>query len=228
VAADSTGVVELPPIQFTCQTTQRFYPMAISQVSAAPETEVLVYVLANHRAEGANVSNAVIDPQAVVYDPNSASQTNYETLFSQTIARSGGLALVTEFAGYPYDWMQAADRETVPVLVTQAESAARDYPAVVRESLPAEVLDLLFITRMRTVIVRERMSQDFFFQDAASDEEVYSHFSVRMTAADALAGAAGAPLAAVLTYGVFHVGMKQLARRARSSGCHFSVSSADR
>lgn len=109
LATNSDGGIEIPPIQFTCQTLQRIYPMAISQVSAANQTEVLIYVLADHRAEAKNVPNAVIDDNAVVYDPTSSSETNYEALFAQTIADLGGVALITEHAdrSYGVGWVTA-------------------------------------------------------------------------------------------------------------------------
>jgi hypothetical protein len=204
VAADSSGVIELPPIQFTCATTERFYPLAISQISAAPQTEVLAYVLADHRAEGANVSNAVIDPQAVIYDPNSASQTNYETLFSQIIAPLGGLVLVTEFAG-----TMAASSPT-----TQPASQPSAVLALDLASLPPEVRALDFLTRMRTVIDREQMTRDLLFQDAPNDEPVSRYFSVSVSSSQASLGTAGSGLATVVAYGLLYVGMK---RRTRSS-----------
>ena len=68
----------------------------------------------------------------------------------------GGLALVTEYAGWPYD---------VGWLSTVAEGA---YPL---EALPAP-----FLTRMRTVIARQDMTVDFDFRDAETDEIVISEF----------------------------------------------------
>ena len=188
----SDGEIEIPPIQFTCQSAQRFYPMVISQISAADETEVLIYVVAEHRAEAANVSNALIDPNDVVYDPNSLSSTNYEALFTQTISDLGGTALITEFAG--------------PAQYRIDETIWPDAPAA--------ALDLATLTRLRTVIARERMDLDFEFRDAPTDDYVGRSFWVDLPRDANAAVVAGQPLAALLLLGLFR---KVMSRRARRS-----------
>jgi len=79
-SAVTDGQVDIPPLQFTCQTARLFYPMAISQISAAGRVEVILYVIDAHRVRAANLPNATIDPAALVYDAASPSLTNYETL----------------------------------------------------------------------------------------------------------------------------------------------------
>jgi len=197
IAVGAGGEIEIPPLQFTCRTSSRFYPMAISQISAASQTEVLIYVLADHRAQGANVSNGVIDPAAITYDPTSSSSTNYESLFTQKIAALGGTALITEYAHEdeaPYGWHWAGD-------VYRAWSDA-----------PTEVRDLTFLTRMRTVIARENMTLDFTFQDAPTDDAVYSGFTVYRPSDTSAAGLAGGPLAALLAFGLLRSVMRRRGR----------------
>lgn len=179
------GEIEIPPIQFTCQTLRRFYPMVISQVSAADETEVLIYVLAEHRAEAANGPNAIIDPQTVIYDPTSPSETNYESLFTQAIAEAGGVVLITEFAqANPFTtW-----GESVPELIAGQE----------------------FLTRMRTVIARDDMTLDFEFQDAPSDATVSSFFSVdAASGASAASTIAGPAVVLLLLYSLCRVAVRR-------------------
>lgn len=185
------GEIAIPPIQFTCQSARRFYPMAISQVSAAAETEVLIYVLAEHRVEAANVANALIDPNTVAYDPDSSSSTNYEALFTQTISDLGGTALITEYAG-PAQYL--IDRTIWP-------------------QAPAAVLDLAYLTRLRTLIAREQMDLDFEFQDASSDELVDNYFWVDLPAYANAAVVAGQPLAALLLLGLWRTVISRRARR---------------
>jgi len=149
------GTSEIPPIQFTVETPRRFYPMVISQVSAARDTEVLLYLLAAHRQEIANLPNGLIDATALVPDFANESFTNYEQLFAQKIAALGGLALITEYA-----------------------SPAPDYK-LPWPNVPADISgQLLFLTRMRTLIPRDRMTQDFEFRDAPTDAEVSNTFTV--------------------------------------------------
>lgn len=183
---NDSGEKEIPPIQFTCQTSERFYPMAISQVSAAAETEVLIYVVADHRMEAANVPNAVIDRDAVAYDPGSESQTNYESLFTQAVAGLGGVALITEYAAPDHvSWPEA----------------------------PVEVSGLDFLTRIRTVIAREMMEVDFEFQDAVHDEEVSNRFYLGAVSDTTTAAVAGPPLAALLAFAFLRTAVRHRHRR---------------
>lgn len=155
VAPASGGQSAIPPIQFTVETPRRFYPMTISQISSAGATEVILYVLAPHRQEAANLPNGLIDPSSLVRDFASESYTNYESLFAQKIADLGGLVLITEFASFAPDYV-------IPWPHVPADLAGK----------------LLFLTRMRTLIPRERMTQDFEFRDAADDTEVSNTFTV--------------------------------------------------
>ena len=186
--------VDIPPIQFTCQTTERVYPMVISQVSAAEEAEVLIYVLASHRAEAANLANAIVDPDRVEYDPDSVSESNYEALLAEIVAENGGLALVTEFADEEPDGWE--------FLFWPAET-------------DKGVMALPFLTRLRTVIARSDMTVDFEFQDAPDDEMVHADYTVVRKRSPNVAGIAGPPLAALLVFGVFSHRAKRSVRAGR-------------
>jgi hypothetical protein len=183
IALDEEGGIAIPPIQFTCETSDLFYPMAISQISAAEETEVLVYALADGRIQGANVPNGIIGRDELSYDPESPSNTNYESVFAQRIAELGAGALITEYA---------SDRSTS--LVQWA------WPDV-----PPGALDLTFLTRMRTVMSPEEMNLDFEFENAPSDDEVYPDFWIYGGSDMSLASVVGQPLAVLLLLGVFRV-----------------------
>ncbi|HUU85730.1 MAG TPA: DUF2330 domain-containing protein [Phycisphaerae bacterium] len=191
---DSFDEVDIPAIQFTCQTTERVYPMAISQVSAAEEAEVLVYVLAEHRAEAANLGNGVVDRDRVIYDPDGESKTNYEELLVEIVTENDGLALITEYA------------EGVP--------GGRDYVPWPEGTDPG-VIALPFLTRMRTVIARSDMTIDFEFEDAPEDEAVYENFYITMKRSPDVAGVAGPPLVGVLVFGAFGHWAKRWLRKRR-------------
>ena len=180
---NSAGDVEIPPIQFTCETEERFYPIAISRISAADETEVLVYVYGDHRAEAANLANVVIDPDDVRYMWDSPSKTNYEVLVAQAIAENGGHALITEYA----QWVDVVNWPERPV-----------------------DLDATYLTRLRTVIAREDMTLDFAFQRAISDATVDNYFSVGGgTSGDDARAMVGKPLAALLILAAFRRAMSR-------------------
>ena len=193
-SAESFDEVDIPPIQFTCQTAERVYPMVISQVSAAEETEVLIFVLAEHRAEAANLANAVVDPDSVVYTPDGESTTNYEQLIVEIVADNDGLALVTEYA------------EEVPGGWGHLPWAEGTDPGVT--GLP-------FLTRLRTAIARADMTIDFEFQDAPEDEVLYPEFIVVLERSPNVAGVAGPPLVAVLVFGAFSHWARRWLRKGR-------------
>ncbi len=171
------GDIEIPPIQFSCQTSQRFYPMAISQISAANETEVLIYVLADHRTEAANVSNALVSRDAVTYDL-ATDTSNYGSLFDQALATWDGVVLVTEFA-FPMsgDWLSSIWPEA------------------------PDSLDSTFLTRMRTIMTRNQMELDFVFRDAASDTSIRPTFEPAWSSKSSLS-VAGPPLMVLVLYGL--------------------------
>ncbi|MHC4444245.1 MAG: DUF2330 domain-containing protein [Planctomycetota bacterium] len=186
IQQDANGGIEIPPIQFTCQTTQRFYPIAISQISAASQTEIIIYILANHRAAAANVQNGVIDPNAVIYDANSSSLTNYEALFTQKIADLGATGLITEYAD-----QYSIDNTTWP-------------------DAPSGANNLSFLTRMRTVLASANMANlDYQFQDAANDETVSRYFSVSASTGTEAASLAGQSLVAFLLFGFLRAATKR-------------------
>ncbi len=134
----------VPPIQFDVVTTDWFYPMVISKISAAPQTEVVLYFLASGRVQASNVPNSVIDRGAVRRNPETASGTNYEELFLQQTASLGHMALITEYAGLAEDVLYLADA----------------WPLV-----PAGVsLGDLTLTRMRTVAAPAEMTKDLLFE----------------------------------------------------------------
>jgi hypothetical protein len=138
------GTRGVPPIQFEVVATDWFYPMVISKISAAPQTEVVLYFLASGRLQASNVPNGVIDPGAVRRDPETESGTNYERLFLQEIASLGDLALITEYAGPAGDDFYLANA----------------WP-----QMPAGVsLGDLTLTRLRTVAAPAEMTKDLLFE----------------------------------------------------------------
>ncbi len=181
---ESDGDIEIPPIQFTCQTSQRFYPMAISQISAADKTEVLIYVLADQRAEAANVSNALVARDAVTYDL-ATDTSNYPSVFDQALATWDGVVLVTE----------------------SAFSASAGWLISIWPEAPRS-LNSTFLTRMRTIMTRDQMELDFVFRDAASDAEIDPSFHLTWSSKSSLS-LAGPPLMVLALYGL----LRRITRR---------------
>jgi hypothetical protein len=200
--------LDIPPIQFTCQTSQRVYPMLISQVTAAGETEVLLYVLGDHRAAGANLSTVEIDAQDLVHDPNSASLSNYEVRFREALAAEDGPVLVSEYASDP--------AYVSPRFGYGGDGQESPYPALdLWQQAPPEVGQLDFITRLRTLLAPSEMDRDFGFQDAASDTTHYGVYELMERTGEARTALVAHPVGACLAYGAFCQLMRRRIRRAR-------------
>jgi hypothetical protein len=195
LATDAAGAISIPPIQFTCPGSRWFYPMVISRLSAADPTEVLVYLLGNHRMEAANLPNGEIDRSALVYDPESESLTNYEALFTDALAQLGGAALITEYASQDYGLVSGGLRSEWP-------------------DAPAGTEYLNYLTRLRTVLPRSQMDQDFEFQAAATDASVYSNFTITVDET-AAAGLLGQFAVVAAGYGIFCRFVKRRAQQRR-------------
>lgn len=137
--------VALPPIEFTCQTPDVMYPMVISRVSAAEQTEVVIYIWGSEAWEAENLTNVVIDEfEGLVYDANSPTESNYEALLEAAMTESAGRALVRE--GVRYDYWSAGP------LQDEREPDARNGT---------------WLTRMRGILTPEQMTTDFVFQPMA-------------------------------------------------------------
>jgi hypothetical protein len=190
----TNGTRDVPPIQFTVQTARRFYPMTISQISAANEVEVLIYVVADHRAEAINLPNGEIDPLSLIFDPESDSQTNYESLFAETLTDLGGLALITEYAAH--------------YLVADGWP---DAPAAL-EGQPS------FLTRMRSLVPRDRMDRDFEFGDAPEDVTIEPPFVIEALAETSVVAVVKEPLAALLVLGLFNNFVRRRRGRRKARG----------
>jgi hypothetical protein len=182
----TNGNIEIPPIQFTCQTDQRFYPMAISRISAAEETEVLIYILADHRAAAANVSNALLSQETVMYD-RTTDTNNYASEFDRALASWDGVVFVTESAySVSAEWLSSVWPQA-PVLLTST-----------------------YLTRLRTIMTPDQMNLDLMFRDAASSRKVYPTF-YRTWRSETSLSLAGPPLMLLALYG----GLRTIVRRRR-------------
>jgi len=86
------------PIRYTYSDSRLVYPLAISQLSADLENEILLYVVAPSRYACANWANATIERRDLRVVRGTPSGTNYEDLFRRACAASAGHAFVTEWS----------------------------------------------------------------------------------------------------------------------------------
>jgi hypothetical protein len=132
------------PVVYRYQATTLVYPLAISRLSAAVETEVVLYVLAGRRYMAGNWANATFSDFPLVLSETAPSGTTYEAEFERATDERGGRLFVTEFA---------RDLDTVggrPLLglVTQRDPLAAEHP------------ETPFLTRLRAVVSLRAMDRD--------------------------------------------------------------------
>lgn len=186
---------EIPPIQFACQIARPWYPMVISQISAATETEVVIYLMAETRMQATNATEGIIDGHALYYDPASESLTNYEALFTQTLAELESPAMIVEYAQNP--WLY---------------SILGAWPQA-----PADLPSDICLTRLRTVLKPDEMDRDFVFDASSSSDWVYSVFYIWVSQTEVQAGMALPPVGILLCYGLVQWLRRRRTQRMRSA-----------
>jgi hypothetical protein len=190
-------------IQFTIQTDGRMYPLALSQVSTAPELEVVFYTLAPSRQEPVARSAVTIAEGELAPDPSNPSGTTYEEVFLEKIGQGGPGTVVVEYADWWPVWFE--------------EDAIWD-------GAPFEIPDEWHLTRMRTILTSGEMDFDYAFQDSQSTEYVNSDFYVSYTPA-ATALAASVRLSLPASYLVWRLRRRHKRRHSRrpSPGGHIDA-----
>jgi hypothetical protein len=165
------------PITFRYKSAEVVYPLAISQLSAAEESEVVLYVFA---ADRYNVSNwptsADTDRWAIVRDSSSHSGTNYEKLFREETRRLGGHLFITECA----DRGEAVTWDALP----------KDPERTVQRQF--------FVTRLRAVMSPKAMDRDVELRSLGTTSPLFREHPLR--SADSRASL-GAPLGLLAVVG---------------------------
>ena len=209
--SDDTGTIAVPPIQFTCVTDRRTYPMAISAISAAAESEVVVYTLAATQQQPLDQAVAVIDESELARNSSNPSGTTYEDLVRERIAAGGPGTMILEYAG---NWAK----------VDATGSLWPEAPPELTESGLAN----LRLTRLRTLLARTEMTFDYAFTDAPGELDVDGEFEVALGAGGAATGPDGAGsstgegalhlLAWLVLPGLYGVGRVVRGRRSPAQG----------
>ena len=193
IAANELGEFEIPPIQFTCQTSERIYPMRISRVSAAEETEVLLYTFAPYDVKSANLGNRTFGENEITYDSSSPSLTTYESKFREIVEAYPDGVLLKEYQDY-----------FPPV------------PAALLEAQPW--IERLYLTRLRTVLRPDQMDQDIEFEEGPGGYVPHT-FDVYVDAGADKASVFGLPLGGLALFACCGWGMKRLARWLDKKRC---------
>ncbi|MHC5003893.1 MAG: DUF2330 domain-containing protein [Planctomycetota bacterium] len=132
------------PISVVFPAERVVFPLVISGISAAPVTEVVLYVAADRRYECAGWSNVALGSSRLGderLEPDAAapSGSNYEAAVGAATAAAGGHLFVTEYAAR---W--------------NADEAARLLPAPAGDSSAGPV----FVTRLRAIVAAADLDRD--------------------------------------------------------------------
>jgi hypothetical protein len=141
----------LNPLQITFATNQLVFPLRISNVSSRQErqNEILIYVFSDRRVRATRGFASVdMDLPEGPFDSPEEFRNEYNRLFYQKLDAFGGRAFVVEYA----HWVSR------PWLSESALRALfdpqKDY----------------FLTRFRTILGRDDMSEDVLFVAASNNE----------------------------------------------------------
>lgn len=131
----SGSVHTIPPVQFTVRSDQLVYPMAISRISTAEETEVLMYVVGDDfwTPQEQTVLH-VRDLELHIDSPDTISD-EYARVFRAAVAAGGAGAVVVEYAGR--------------------------WPGHEWQGVPTELSTDSRFLRLRTVLTPEQMTFDY-------------------------------------------------------------------
>lgn len=176
-AEATEGTQTITPVQFTCRTNRKVYPMAISRISAAEETEVVLYTIAEGKQQPVGFQSVIIPEEQVEKMDETESGTNYELLVRQAIAEGGAGTFITEYVG---NWRYRDYTEEGEAIPGEAKVEWPQTP----ETLSADPR----LTRMRTLLAPTDMTFDYEFEDALNDADWNSSYHVGRRGGAAVAG----------------------------------------
>ena len=156
------------PISYKYRGMNVTYPLAISQLSATDEIEMVLYVLAEHRYGGKNWRNTVLDSEVFSLDSTSPSGTTYESIFRQRTTENGGHLLVTEFA---HDLDNIGQRWLLAVLWGLD---SEDY-VLKRRGNPS----YCYLTRLRAIVNKDSLDRDVVLVPASVGGSVFSRYDIQ-------------------------------------------------
>lgn len=142
------GTLAPHPVMYRYKSESLVFPMEISRVSAAAETEVILYVIAPKRHRAGNWENASVE-QFKPWRAATASGTNYEQMIREETAKRGRL-FVTEYAARL--WSGTVDLKDVGV------ETGGSSPAV--------------LTRLRALVAPGAMDRDVELVGSEETKEI--------------------------------------------------------
>lgn len=151
-------VKDIVPIRFHCPAPGPVIPLRLTQVAAAPEMGILVFIAAEQRYRPANFSELLVAPEQVHFD--SSGRSNYFPLVSKMIDDLGGLGFVVE---------RAQRSATVQPLIDGVFLGVEDEEAA-RTELSRLLGERPFLTRLYSRISGHEMYVDPVFSPSDGGE----------------------------------------------------------
>lgn len=199
---DDDGERTVPLLKLRFATERPFFPLAISSVSAAPESEILLLTVTEHRQKPANYGSMELRKMKaglkLLQKRRKLPEAPVLEVLKQ-IGRAGGFVRFAVEAALPVHTEFDADgRPSMTHLVAWTGRSR------VRKA---------FITRFHAVMSPGQMTRDVYFTDAESDDRLDGTIELGAVGGSALTMAA---LAAV-PLGLCGLGCRPRARRRRRS-----------
>lgn len=150
--APGEGVSSMQPVRIEYPGYLATFPLEMVKIGAASTLDLSLWVIAEQRVEANNYGNVRIDRDHLVFDWDTQS-SNYAEAFRNTIDDAGGRVWVTEFAA--------------PLSRLWFSSPAEQEIGLVRQDLPQP-----YITRLRTSMLVEYLTEDLILANAVDATEV--------------------------------------------------------
>ncbi len=181
VQHDSHGFVVLSPLRFAFDASELRLPVRLGLLNADGQQDLLVYILhPEKRFEVANYSNVFIPTNLEVANQVRKEFPNfYAELFDETLRRSGGRAVVTEYAWQttscdpcPTPPLQASDLYTLGddsfAGAAQQKAGAPGGPSSAPANMPYYGSPPSYVlTRLHTRYEKKTLNDDLIFREAA-------------------------------------------------------------
>ena len=163
------------PITYCYKNRHLVFPLIISSLSAADETEIVLYVVGRDYFGPGNWTSCTCQDivgwardSALVEQKGSPSGTNYEDLLRRKARGLAGRLLVTEFA---QPWQ----------LFGSSTSMGRRFDDVLEPNLVASIGPRQAITRLRACVRREHMDQDILLEPRPDGKDVFNQIQFIVT-----------------------------------------------
>jgi hypothetical protein len=163
------------PISYCYKSRHLVFPLIISSLSSADETEIVLYVVGQGYFGPSTWASCTCEDlagrprdSAIVEQKGSPSGTNYEELLRHRAHQAAGHLLVTEFT---QQWQ----------LFGTSASMGRRFDDVLEPNMVASIGPRQAIVRLRACVRREQMDQDIALEPKPDMKDVVNQIQIIVT-----------------------------------------------